>query len=164
MPNWVQCRIVAMNENVDFSKFTDADGNFTFERVLPMPKDIYRGNLGEEERKRYGSKNWYDWSIEHWSTKWDCREPYINGNRVEFETAWSFPEGAMKALAKKVGTIFCIFADEDIGSNCGGCFIKRVGSIIEIDASTLFAEIVWHGALPDTVDDIECAFGWRLEE
>ena len=40
MPNWVQCIIVAMNENVDFSKFTDADGNFTFEKVLPMPKDL----------------------------------------------------------------------------------------------------------------------------
>ena len=164
MPNWVQCRIVAMNEDVNFKKFCNKDDEFTFEKVLPMPKDIYRGDLGKAEREKYGDKNWYDWSIRHWGTKWDCRDAYVCGNRVEFTTAWSFPLGAMVALAKKVGTIFCIFADEDIGSNCGGCFIKKNGEIVEIEPEALFAEIVWHGALPDTVDDIECAFGWRLEQ
>ena len=153
-----------MDENVNFKKFCDGNGKFTFEKVLPMPKDIYRGDLGQAEREKYGDKNWYDWSIEHWGTKWDCRDTYINGNRVEFTTAWDFPLGAMKALAKKVGTIFCIYADENVGYNCGGCFIKEDGSIAEIDAATLFAETVWHGALPDTADDIRCAFGWRLEE
>ena len=38
-------------------------GTFDFEKVIPMPEDIYRGNLGPAERELYGKKNWYDWSV-----------------------------------------------------------------------------------------------------
>lgn len=41
-------------------------GSFDFEKVIPMPEDIYRGNLGSAERELYGKKNWYDWSVWNW--------------------------------------------------------------------------------------------------
>lgn len=41
-------------------------GTFDFEKVIPMPEDIYRGNLGSAERELYGKKNWYDWSVWNW--------------------------------------------------------------------------------------------------
>jgi hypothetical protein len=28
----------------------------------PMPEDIYEKPVGADERKKYGNKNWYDWS------------------------------------------------------------------------------------------------------
>ncbi len=31
-------------------------GTFDFEKVIPMPEDIYRGNLGSAERELYGKK------------------------------------------------------------------------------------------------------------
>ena len=37
-------------------------GTFDFNKVIPMPDDIYRGDLGPKEQKIYGKKNWYDWS------------------------------------------------------------------------------------------------------
>ena len=36
------------------------DGLFSYFR--PMPSNIYRGSLGEKERKLYGENNWHDWS------------------------------------------------------------------------------------------------------
>ena len=39
----------------------ETDGGL-FSYFHPMPEDIYKGDLGSEEMKRYGSKNWYDWS------------------------------------------------------------------------------------------------------
>ena len=41
-------------------------GTFDFEKVIPIPEDIYRGNLGQTERELYGKKNWYDWSVWNW--------------------------------------------------------------------------------------------------
>ena len=41
-------------------------GTFDFNKVIPMPDDIYRGDLGPKEQKIYGKKNWYDWSCWNW--------------------------------------------------------------------------------------------------
>lgn len=41
-------------------------GSVDFNKIIPMPDNIYRGNLGSEEFKKYGENNWYDWSIKNW--------------------------------------------------------------------------------------------------
>ena len=38
-------------------------GSLDFNKVIPMPAHIFRGNLGMAEREKYGKENWYDWSI-----------------------------------------------------------------------------------------------------
>ena len=35
---------------------------FDFEKIIPMPEDIYRGSIGAKEKDLYGENNWYDWS------------------------------------------------------------------------------------------------------
>jgi len=35
-------------------------GTVSFEKIIPMPEDIYRGNVGPKERELYGDRNWYD--------------------------------------------------------------------------------------------------------
>lgn len=50
------------------------NGGFSFERFIPMPDYIYRGDLGQSEREMYGANNWHDWRCENWGTKWDCDE------------------------------------------------------------------------------------------
>lgn len=37
-------------------------GTMDFEKIIPMPENIFRGNLGLRERKLYGKNNWYDWT------------------------------------------------------------------------------------------------------
>ena len=73
------------------------DAPVDFNKIIPMPDDIYKGDLGPKEREKYGTKNWYDWSIEHWGTKWNSwghKELESIGmvpdeNSVYFSTAWS---------------------------------------------------------------------------
>ena len=96
-----------------------------FEKIIPMPENIYQGNLGPDERKLYGSNNWYDWSINHWGTKWNAYDTSCDkeNNTVTFDTAWSCPLPVLDALAEicsKHGVCFTgMWADEDCGCNVG---------------------------------------------
>ena len=85
------------------------ENDFDFNNIIPMPKNIFRGNLGREEEEKYGKNNWYDWSIENWGTKWNSV-----GTRVElkdgslyytFDTAWDCPREIVNALMRMRKTI-----------------------------------------------------------
>lgn len=101
-------------------------GTIDFEKIIPMPENIYRGNLGQEETKLYGKNNWYDWRIANWGTKWsaygyekDC--DYSNAEELRFLTAWAAPHPVIQRLSEMFPEIKIIheWADEDIGMNCG---------------------------------------------
>lgn len=103
-------------------------GSIDFNKLIPMPDTIFRGNLGQAERTKYGSANWYDWSIANWGTKWnsygydDVTTPKeFDGERMEFQTAWSYPAPIIAALAEKYPDLHfeVKWADEDFGYNVG---------------------------------------------
>lgn len=92
---------------------------FTCNAIIPMPDNIFRGNLGEAERKLYGKNNWYDWSCDNWGTKWDVYEVDIkkrvfkNGNTqviIKFTTAWSPIQPVIKKISEMFTTIEFKFA------------------------------------------------------
>ena len=70
--------------------------------------------------QRYGWKDWYDWSIDNWGTKWNACHEYIDDDNqvIEFETAWSMPEGIIKEICKYT-PVRVEYADENLGANCG---------------------------------------------
>lgn len=105
-----------------------------FNLIKPIPKalNITSGWLGkdtpeqkalelaqQENLKNYGYKDWYDFCIAEWGTKWDARtsdldEPYmIEGNAVTiyFDTAWSPPMQIYYAL-------------EDMGFEVEACYVE----------------------------------------
>jgi hypothetical protein len=76
-----------------------------FAQFVPIPADIYTGNVGQEEEKKYGKKNWYDWCPRNWGTKWDACECHVaiaKENQVVycFDTAWSPPIEWLEKVAK----------------------------------------------------------------
>lgn len=92
---------------------------FDFNKIIPMPDYIYREPVGDEERKRYGENNWYDWSQKNWGTKWDAMEASLDDTTYSLETAWSpcspviaafakrFPEATMRYSYSESGFGFC---------------------------------------------------------
>ena len=77
-------------------------GTVDLNKIVPMPDDVYKGNLGRKERELYGNKNWYDWSIANWGTKWNaCDTVYDAKNKLlQFNTAWSAPKPIFVEIAR----------------------------------------------------------------
>ena len=108
MPNWTTNEVTITAESKkDLKTFVkqirSKDNPFDFDRIEPMPKNIFRGNLGDKERKEHGKNNWYDWACENWGTKWNsCSTMAKRLSETEifyqFDTAWSPPIPIWEAL------------------------------------------------------------------
>lgn len=124
---------------------------FDFESFIPMPKSIYRGNLGTKERAKYGKNNWYNWSIDHWGTKWNaysieiekgltCKKPYV---KISFQTAWSSVPKIIQKISKMFPELSIKYAYSDDGSNfCG--WEKYKGGVLLSDSPDCFKTIRQH--------------------
>lgn len=133
MPNWCSnsIEIVGPREKIralwEQARKDETDGGGLLQALHPMPDElnITAGFLGDEAEQKaledkeksnlekYGYKNWYDWHVAHWGTKWDVSlegleyEEDEDGNfenetgkpyaRITgwFDSAWSPPTTAM---------------------------------------------------------------------
>lgn len=114
----------------------------------------YSRNMAE-----YGYTTWYNWCVDVWGTKWNACDSVVSVNEdhveVMFNTAWSMPEGIFEAIAEKYLTLSIdgVFADEDIGSNCGTfTIVDGEFTIDDLSGNTEFACGVW-GMEPETWDN-----------
>lgn len=133
MPNHIQnkvtfaCSEEKLNEILTALQLDSGEeGNFDpgtvdFNKIIPMPDDIFQGPLGTKERALYGKNNWYDWSIENWGTKWNAYNFSRNGNTIGFQTAWAAPHPILEELTVMFPGVYITheWADEDLGQNCG---------------------------------------------
>lgn len=110
-----------------------------FNLIKPVPQALidtvagYRGHgtpeqaaleaAEQENLKTYGYKNWYDYCIAEWGTKWDARTsdedvPYIiDGNQVTifFDTAWAPPMQIYYALEEMGFKLEATYIEQGIG-------------------------------------------------
>lgn len=102
-----------------------------FEKVIPMPDDIYRGDLSFEDQQRTQGRNWYDWSCTNWGTKWNSynHDQGCDGENIiyYFDTAWAAPMPIINEIFKNYSDlyIYYAYADEDTGSNCGRIILEN---------------------------------------
>jgi hypothetical protein len=69
------------------------------------PEALVSGRKALEAFRQTGHYDWYDWSIEHWGTKWNSygfEIEYEDDNQFSFhfDTAWGFPEPIFEKLAE----------------------------------------------------------------
>lgn len=109
--------------------------------LLSFGKQIY-SNI-----QKYGSPDWYDWSIRNWGSKWNSYgyddEPFHDEeNQIEFLTAWSNVEPIMERLSQTFpdAEFFYQWADEDFGSNVGQQTWQNGETIDELIPENISAE------------------------
>lgn len=123
---------------VDSTDGSSKEEPFCFDKIVPMPKHIFRGNLGEKERKEHGKDNWYDWSRENWGTKWGAysHEEVVEEDDTiifQFDTAWSLPEPIYIALSEKYPSVYITVEVIDEGWGFAGTVFYHNGEMIDED-------------------------------
>jgi len=96
-----------------------------FNKIIPQPKNIFKGNLGKDEKEmciKEGRPTWYDWNLDNWGTKWGgYNYEKLENNEFLFQTAWN----SVPKLINKISHMFpnieidYKYADEDTGYNTG---------------------------------------------
>ena len=121
MPNWCNNSITLRHkDSAMVQRAQEAlDRGQLLQEFFPCPQDLIdtvAGFPGEDERaaheaqeKRnlelYGHKNWYDWNVANWGTKWDVggdgQTDRIDPNTLQasFDSAWAPPCPAYEKLA-----------------------------------------------------------------
>ena len=113
MPNWTENNVLFVGKKKQLetlkTMLKSKDNDFDFNNIVPMPKNIFRGNLGREEEEKYGKNNWYHWSIDNWGTKWNSVDTTVEENggtlSYNFMTAWDCPREIVNALMRMRKTI-----------------------------------------------------------
>lgn len=125
MPNWCNNHLTLTHDDpVMIKRAYDAlERGELLNEFIPVPeelKETMAGSYGDNDKQReleakekanvekYGYKNWYDFCVGEWGTKWDIGESGnndINPNDPKmlttgFDSAWSPPIGAYEKLVE----------------------------------------------------------------
>ena len=81
------------------------------------------GKQAYQNIQKYGCPTWYEWRIQNWGAKWNASGAEVLDGRLSFLTAWNAPKQILQKLSQMFPsiTIHHVWADEDIGFNCGEC-------------------------------------------
>lgn len=69
--------------------------------------NMINGLKAKHNMKTYGHKDWYDWKVHHWGTKWNAYDgdkewsPFGQGKFIRFVTAWGPPVPVIEKLSKE---------------------------------------------------------------
>ena len=137
MPNWCFNELSLNSEKKYLREFncnnTDSTGDIDFGRSVPFPKD------------RDEEKEWYNWRIENWGTKWtafdttmtpifteenDKEEKKESELIYEFCTAWSPPIEWLNKVSIMYPNIKFELKYQEPGVNFSGIFEISAGDII----------------------------------
>ena len=145
MPNWTSNSVLFVGKEKQLktlqTMLKSKDNEFDFNNIIPMPKNIFRGNLGKEEEEKYGKNNWYDWSIDNWGTKWNACNTEVEQRdgtlMYRFETAWDCPRNIAYQLLRMQKTIL---QDIKISWDCVHEDGDEEDTIIDIEAEYVIEE------------------------
>jgi hypothetical protein len=175
MPNWCNNHIeIRGTDKSEIKRLADAmlAGEFC-NAVIPTPQDLketlagYPGADKEAEHQAqmdrnvalYGSKDWYDFQVSQWGTKWDVggKDTYIDmdddglGFSASFESAWSPPIGVAEKLVES-GFKVTLYYEEP-----GMCFVGKYQDGVDdcVDYSGTDSKTV-REVVGDELDDFWC--------
>jgi hypothetical protein len=138
-------------------------GNGLFGEFFPTPQDLVdtvAGYLGASDSPepfalvaremanlaKYGAKNWYDWNIANWGTKWDVDDKDFgdfeedgNSVRLGFDTAWSPPIEFYEGMERLGFEVVAYYYESGVGF-CGK-YEDGYENTIDIEGDSNWVEV-----------------------
>jgi len=126
------------------------EGRTTMKRVEAIALGVFNAI------KETGHPSWYEWSVEHWGTKWNAyslrRVARVSPTELTFmfDTAWSVPKPVLDKLAELFPSLTIRTASWDEGGNFAatGKWVDGEGSLDFTEATDEMHMAVF-GCYPD---------------
>lgn len=153
MPNWCNNGITLRHADPAMIDRVVKGQDGLLMEFLPTPQeliDTVSGWMGEDKEAahkaqqdlnifKYGFKDWYDWNINHWGTKWDFgleNVVRVDDNTVTaaFESAWAPPIEAYEKLCSLGFEIEAMYYEP--GMCFVGKYVNGVDDCIEYGSAT----------------------------
>lgn len=172
MPNWCN-NVVEISHGsekmMDRAVKAFNEGSFLNE-FIPVPEDlnITAGCVGDadeqkaleakeqENLKKHGYKNWYDFCVNEWGTKWDV-EPYEpitlseNGSAtLAFDSAWAPPVNAYEKLEALGFSIRAYYYESGMGF--AGIYEDGIDDYYELQGNADEIE----NTIPEALNEMFC--------
>ena len=109
-------------ENMIYNEISD-EYELVFSKLIPMPKELNistpQHTKEEKEQakknlKDFGYKDWYDWRVAYWGTKWNPSTISIeiksNKITIYYDTAWAPGEPWLNKIAKRYSKLLFKFS------------------------------------------------------
>lgn len=176
MPNWCTNSVTishAEPEALERLAAAVREGKF-LNFAIPVPEElnIVAGRVGADDNpdqidlerreaenlKKYGAKNWYDFCVSRWGTKWEV-EAY-EGQSVEvsegvvsfgFDSAWSPPCGVYEELVEQGYSVTAYYYEPGMGY----CGRWEDGDDDYYDLGGMNSKSV-AATIPQDLDDVMC--------
>jgi len=145
-----------------------ADGTWTQEEYDKRAAEaIASAEVSKKNLEKYGFKDWYDWCINNWGTKWGDCDLYIDDGykysddtatlELRYDTAWGPALDALNHISTMFPKlIFYTFYRED-GMGFMGYHKVRNGEVLMDDAGEIIFTADDYGFLIDGEDEQEIA-------
>jgi len=160
MPNWCQNTLIIKGPTEDVTRLLEAvegsDTKLSLRKIITTPEELQSKsspNRDEDDVKRltelYGAKDWYDWQVANWGTKWDIEatiyddsmsrspgystytDPEERVVQMSFDSAWSPPIPAIAMLAKQFPNTNIYHSYDESGCDFAGYNMYSKGRCIK---------------------------------
>lgn len=175
MPNWCNNFVEISHEDpAKIRALADAMNNSEFcSHVIPTPKELTETVAGsvpegpqrdaheaqmERNVELYGSKDWYDYQVSRWGTKWDVggdsqADVSDDGKTMtaSFDSAWSPPQGVYQELYEQGYTVRAYYYE----SGMAFCGVWEEGGDDYYEIGDMSADEV-EATIPSDLDEMFC--------
>lgn len=153
MPNWCTNTLVIQGDPEDMEqlvRIVEGDSTpFSLSSVIKMPQELKDQSspvrdevVSKSNLEKYGAKDWYDWAIKNWGTKWDVdarivsdiTSPMLPGLRTityEFDSAWNPPLDVYDVLAARFPNTNIYACWDESGCDFAGYRMYRQGELLK---------------------------------
>lgn len=108
---------------------------FDFNRIVPVPpivEAICTGGLSLQTQLEHPHRNWYDWQLANWGTKWNAYEfVATEPGRYEFCSAWNPPIPVVRTLSTLFPELSITLIYQEEGEGFNGRAVFEDGEVVE---------------------------------
>lgn len=140
-------RIIGPDEDYIFHTILNGGRDIDFNNIIPIPSDVYMGDITPEVLEECGDRNWFDWCQRHWSVKANptACESIPEQKIIMFSTEWNTPFKIWEKISKQFpNTEIRVMYSNDFGDKNEYLIYKNgTSSKIEIRDEFSLASYVW---------------------